>query len=126
MCAKENKDNTELDSIEYRFGTKTNTEMIYRTTKENGARIYRGLDKGTYSMYFGFQNHDYFYLIDVMQETIGAQMSLTVMKKSTGMDVALILCKPNNWIEDKNIKTSLLTEVDGRYLIEGQIKPPEK
>ena len=50
-----------------------------------------------------------------MQEVIDAQMNVTVTKKSTGANVAAILCKPNNWTEDKNIKTSLLMEVNGRY-----------
>ncbi|BBP01664.1 hypothetical protein [Sulfuriferula nivalis] len=126
ICAKNTVDGKDLSYIEYRFGTQKNTEMKYLVTRDNGAKMYRGLDNGTYSVYFAFQKYDYYYLVDVMQEVIGAQMSVTVTKKSTGADVAAILCKPNNWVENKNIKTSLLTEVDGRYLIEGEIRPPEK
>jgi hypothetical protein len=125
MCGKRIIGNNNLDYIEYRFGTTKKVEMTYRVTNDNGLKIYRGLDKGTYSVYFGFQVYDYFYLIDVMQEIPGARMSLTITKKSTGKDVATILCKENNWTEDKNIKTNLLTEVDGRALIDGEINPPE-
>ena len=47
ICAENSVDGKELSYIEYRFGTQKNTEMKYLVTRDNGAKMYRGLDKGT-------------------------------------------------------------------------------
>jgi hypothetical protein len=121
ICAKNTVDSKELSYIEYRFGTQKNTEMTYLVTSDNTAKIYRGLYDGTYSVFFGFKIKEYFYIAEVPQEVKGAHMNVIVRKNNTR--IATILCKANNWEENKNIKTPLFTEVDGEALMEGKIEP---
>ncbi|MFA5172084.1 MAG: hypothetical protein WC426_11005 [Sulfuriferula sp.] len=121
MCAKNAGNGKNPSYIEYRFGTKKNTEMTYLVTKNNGAKIYRGLYDGTYSIFFGFKIKDYFYIAEVPQEVKRAHMNIIIRKNTER--IATILCKVNSWEENKDIKTTLLTDVDGEALMEGEIEP---
>lgn len=110
--------------IEYRFGTSRYIEMKYRITSDNHHVLYRGLYDGTYSVFFGFFNGEFSYIVEVPQEVAGARMNVVVRKN--GKRLATVLCKKNDWVEDKNVSSPLITDVDGEFLMEGKVSQQVK
>lgn len=119
ICANSNDGGKTYDNARYLFGKKNNIQLEYRVRKNDSKnKIYRGVDNGTYTTYFGFQNNAYFYVIGVPEERFGAKTFLNIYKNDS--IVSSLQCKTNSF-GMKDLQTNLFTMVDGKELSNGKV-----
>lgn len=119
ICAGSSDNGRTFDNIRYLFGQKNNIQLEYSVKQNNTkSKMYRGVDNGTFTTYFGFKNGEYFYVIGVPEERYGAKAFLNIFKNNE--IITSLQCKTNSF-GMKNIQSNLLTTVDGNELADGNV-----
>ncbi|WP_139208485.1 MULTISPECIES: hypothetical protein [unclassified Pseudomonas] len=92
--------------VTYRIGTVSTMEMD--VTFPEDSRLYRWVDRATYTVYFGFRVMKYAYIFGVPQETFGAKAFLDVTKQDK--DLMSRTCTSNSFGE-KMLDSAAIQEV---------------
>lgn len=93
------------DTISYRFGTRSRTELERTFTRNNP--LYRWKDATTYTTYFGFRISDYAYVIGVPEERNLATAFVYIEKKD--LEIASIHCAKNSFGE-KDFQSNMIND----------------
>lgn len=123
ICAESSNYGKYFDSIHYRYGKKTNISLKYTASSKNNNIFYRGVDKGTYTTFIGFNNIEHFYIIGIPSERNNARAFLTIYRDKKL--ISNLQCKANSF-GMKNLQSQLIIETDGEKLSEGKILLPMK
>lgn len=123
ICAESSDYGKSFDSIHYRYGKKTNISLEYTANTKNNNLFYRGIDKGTYTTFIGFNNIDHFYIVGIPSERNNARAFLTIYRDKKL--ISSLQCKANSF-GMKNLQSQIFIETDGEKLSEGKILLPMK
>lgn len=119
ICASSDDHGKTFNNVRYLFGQKNNIQLEYSVTQSDTKnKMYRGVDNGTYTTFFGFKNGAYFYVIGIPEERYGAKTFLNIYKYDK--NISSLQCKTNSF-GMKNLQTNLFTEVDGMELSDGKV-----
>ena len=114
ICAVIDSKTPDKNFIEYRFGTKKNIQLSYKVTRQTtDQKLYRWVDKVTYTTYFGFNKGEFSYSVGVPEERFGALTFVSV--KKNGNDISNLECKTNSFGE-KKLNSSLIVDVSDDFL----------
>lgn len=102
-----------VDGKTGRYVFKRNGVQEMSIVFDNGKKLLRWLDKGTYTTYFGFANGNYFYVLAVPEENYDAKVFLNV--KKDGKYIMRQTCDVNSF-GDKAKETQFINDVDDDYV----------